>query len=104
MRGAAGEDVHFTAEMARELDQQVGRGTESIEPEAIAFLNSAEPIRAVANDSCAEQRGSMFVGKYFWNQVSEVFADTGELRVASVDVIAGEASVIAEIFETTLAV
>ena len=61
VRWAAGENINLTAEMPSKLQDQMGRGAESVEPEALSFSNSTQTIRAIADDSSAEQRRSVLV-------------------------------------------
>jgi hypothetical protein len=78
--------------------------TKAIEAEALAGLCAAEAIGAVSDDAGAEQRGGVLVGECGGERVGEVFAHDAEFGVASVDVVAGEAGVLAQIFGVAEAV
>src|ERR1700693_2384347 len=104
MRGTAGEDVDFASLVTRELQDQVGGGSEAVESEALAILRSTEAVGAVTDDAGAEQRGGMLVGEGGGKRVREVCADDAVLGVAAVDVVSGEAGLLAKILGVAPAV
>src|SRR3954467_13024967 len=98
---AASEDGDLASQRSGELNDDVGRGAEAVEPNAISSLRSAQSKTAIADDACAQQRRSVFVREVWRDGVSEVFVDDRELGVAAVHVVACEMRVLAKIFEPT---
>src|SRR6266436_4495677 len=104
MRATAREYIDITSLITRQLEHQVRRGAEAIETEAMSFLRAAEAEGAVSDDAGAEQRSRVFVGEYGGQWVGEVFTNHAEFGVASVDVVAGELGMLAEILGVAPAV
>jgi len=96
--------VRFAAFMAGKLEHQMRRSAESIEPETRVGVSAAQTIRTIANDTRAKQRGRIFVRKGLGNRMRKIFADHGMFSIASINVVAGELRVIAEILKPVAAV
>src|SRR5512143_2778876 len=77
--------------MPRNLDRDVRRGAESVQTEPLARLNAAQPQRPKADDAGAEQRCCFFIAKDRGNGIGKVSRHDGILRIASINLIAGEA-------------
>ena len=75
-----------------------GGGSEAEEADAFAGLGSGYAEAAEADDAGAEQWGDVGVVERGREGVDEVRAGEGVLGVASVDGVAGEGGVVAEIF------
>jgi hypothetical protein len=104
MRAAAREYIQITSLITRQLEDQMGGGAEAVEAEALSFLRAAEAVGAVSDDAGTKQRGGVFVGEGGGERVREVFANHTIFGVASVDVVASELSMLAEIFRVALTV
>lgn len=51
----------FAAEMERKLEHEMGRGSEPVETQAVAFAGTRKAERAVPDDAGAQERRSVFV-------------------------------------------
>src|SRR5881397_2454000 len=84
-------DVHRATPVPGHLNDDVRRGSESIEPQALAGLHPAEPQGAVADDARTEQWRRFLVTKDVGNRVGVVRRYHGVFRIASVHVVPGKA-------------
>jgi hypothetical protein len=87
----ARERVHGSALVSRHLADHVCRRAEAVETEAVGV--AGEPERAVADQPAAEQRRDFFVAQCFGQRQAVTLVGNRQLRIASVDVAAGEATV-----------
>jgi hypothetical protein len=99
MSWSAGEDIDFASEVARELEHEMGGGSETVQAEAIAFAGTGLAKGAVSDDAGAEERRTVFVGKEAGDRVGVWFADQCVLGVTSVNVVPGELRVVAEVLQ-----
>src|SRR5207245_6691510 len=88
-----GEDL--AALRARHLRQDVRGRPEAVEAELPAV--AGQPQRAEADQACAQQGGRLQVGVAGREGEAEARVGHGVLRVSAVDVIAGEARLVAEV-------
>src|SRR5438552_18502760 len=79
--------VRFAAFMAGKLEDQMRRSAASREPETRVGVSAAQTIRTRANDTCATQRGRIFVRNGLGNRMGEIFADRGMRSIASTNVL-----------------
>ncbi len=93
VRASAGEDPAALGD--GDLADDVRRGAEAVEADALAV--AGEPERAVADEPRAEQRRSLLVRIAGGNREAVALVGDGELRVAAVEVVAGEAGAVAEV-------
>jgi hypothetical protein len=98
VRLAAGGDEDVAVPVAEDFDGLRGGGSEAKEADTFAGLGSRYAQAAKANDAGAEERRDLGVVEFGWERVGEVGADEGVFGVASVDGVAGEGGVVAEIF------
>jgi hypothetical protein len=91
-------DVDLAAPVSRDLDGDVRRRAESVQPKPLTRFDSAEPQRAIANDARAEQRRCILVRKDRWDRVGESRGDDGILRIPAIDLIAGKPRSLAQVF------
>src|SRR5207249_12139352 len=84
-------DVHRATPVPGHLNDDVRRGSESIEPQALAGLHPAEPQGAVADEARTEQWRRFLVTKDVGNRVGVVRGHHGVFRIASVHVITRKA-------------
>ena len=90
--------VNIDVPMPRNLNGYVGGCAESVEAELAAGLDSGKTQAAEADNSGAEERGSLFVGKLLGNGIDKVLRGNNVLGVAAINSIAGEGGVVAKIF------
>src|SRR6266550_909811 len=90
--------THFTSLVTRHLQHQVRGGSEAVQAQALTSPHAAEAVGAVADDPGTEKRSGPFVREIRWQRVCEVFPDYTGFSVASIDVIAREPGLLAEIF------
>jgi hypothetical protein len=84
--------------VAEDFDGLRGGGSEAEEADAFAGLRASDSEAAEADDAGAEERRDVGVVEFGKERVGEVGADEGVFGVASVDGVAGEGGVVAEIF------
>ncbi len=101
---AAGEDQHLAPLVAGDLEGDVRRGAEAVEPETLSRGHAGQPEGAVADHAGAEQGRRLGVREGFGKPVGEVLVDDHELLIAAVGVEPGEANVFAEVFLSSPAV
>ena len=94
---AAGGDVDLAVPVAENFDGERGGGSEAEEADALAGLGAGDAEAAKADDSGAEERGDLGVVECGGERVDEVGAGGDVLGVASVDGVAGEGGVVAEV-------
>ena len=85
-----GEGEDAPALVFRHLADDVRRGAEAVEAEALGVAGQAQ--RAVADQPGAEQRRRLQVGEALGYREAEALVGDGVLGVAAVDVVAGEAA------------
>ena len=85
-------------------DREAGRTAEAEEADAFAGLDTSDPKAAKADDAGAEQRRDVNVIKPGGQRIDEIRARQGIFGVASVDGVAGEDGVVAEVFHAVTAV
>jgi hypothetical protein len=95
---AAGGDVDLAVPVAEDFDHQRGGGSEAEEADSLAELRSGYADAAEADHSGTKQRGDVSVRERRGQRVDEVGSGGCVLGVASVDGVAGENDVVAEIF------
>ena len=88
--------------VARDLRDDVRRGAEAVEAEPLRVAR--EPQRAVADQPGAEQRRRLHVGVAVRDREAEALVGDRVLRVAAVEVVAGEARAVAEVLAARAAV
>ena len=98
----AREREHAPALVPRDLRDDVRRGAEAVEPEPLGVAGHAQ--RAVADQPGAEERRRLLVGVALRNRHAVALVGDGELRVAAVQVVAGEARAVAEVLASAQAV
>src|SRR5919204_145419 len=98
----ASECEHARALMARDLRHDVRRGAEAVEAEPFGITR--QPQGPVADQPGAEQRRRLQVRVALRDRDAEALVGGGELRVAAVPVVAGEASLVAEVLASRAAV
>jgi hypothetical protein len=79
----------------------VRRGAKAVQPQALAV---GEPQSAIADQPSAEQRRRREILEPVGNRKAEALVRDAPLRVAAVDVVAGEARVVAEVLAAAAAV
>ena len=98
----AGEGEDPPSLVNRNLAEDVGGGAEPVEADALGVADQAQ--RPVADQAGAEQRRRLLVGLAVGDREAVALVGDGELRVAAVDVVAGEAGPVAEVLATAAAV
>ncbi len=86
---------HF--QWLEDLDGLAGGGSEAEEADALAWLSAGDAEAAEADDAGAEQRRDVGVVEPGRKREGEVGTDEGVLGVATVDGVAGEDRVVAEV-------
>ena len=79
----------------RELADDVRGGTEAVQPDALR--STGQRVRAVADQPCAEQGCGLHVRVAVRDGKAVTLVGDGLLREATVDVVAGEARLVAEV-------
>jgi len=95
---AAGGDVDLAVPVAEDFDHQRGRGSKTEEADALARLGAGDADASEADHSGAEERRDVSVRERWGKRVDEVGSGCGVLGIASVDGVAGEGDVVAEVF------
>jgi hypothetical protein len=95
---AAGGDEDFAVPVAEDFDGLRGGSPEAEETDALASLGAGDAQTAEADDAGAEERGDVGVVEGVGEGEDEIGADEGVFGVASVDGVAGEGGVVAEVF------
>src|SRR5205085_5173972 len=80
----------------------VRRGAEAVQAEPLRVARGAQ--RAVADQAGAEERRRLLVGVALRDRKAEALVGDGVLRVAAVEVVAGEARGVAEVLAPARAV
>src|SRR5260370_24080585 len=96
----ASERVHFHAPVPRHLNGYVRRRAEAIEAQPSASLQLAMAETTESDDPSAQQRRCLLIGKLVRNRVDEILRRDYILGVASVDGIAGELRMLAQVLFT----
>ncbi len=96
-----GNDVNGAALVFGELKNDVSGASETEERNLLTFPNARQPVRAVADDSSAEERCSVDVGEYLWDGIRALDWDDDVFGVSSVDVEAGETRGFTEVLLVT---
>jgi len=94
---AARRDVDLAVPVAEDFDGLAGGGAEAEETDAFSGLSAGDAEAAEADDAGAEKRSDVCVAEGFGERVGEVGADEDVFGVASIDGVAGEGGVVAEI-------
>ena len=92
---AAGEGEHPPALVDGDLADDVRGRAEAVEAEALGVAGHAQ--RAVADQPGAEQRRDLLVGMVLGEREAEALVGDGQLGVAAVELVAGEAGAVAEV-------
>src|SRR5882672_3210684 len=95
---AARRDVDGAVVKAGDLDDDVRRGTEAVEAEALALPNAAPLVGAVADDAGAKERRQRRRRNCRRQRVGERRGHDDVIRVPPVDVPAGESRRETEVF------
>jgi hypothetical protein len=95
---AAGGDVDLAFPAVQHLDGLAGGGAEAEESYALSRLGAGDAEAAEADDAGAEKRSDVGVVDGGRESEGEVGANEGIFGVASVDGVAGEGGIVAEIF------
>jgi hypothetical protein len=95
---AAGDHVDFTVPELEDRDGEAGRAAKAEEADAVAGLDLGYAESAEADDAGAEEWGDVGVVEGVGEREDEVGAFEGVLGLASVDGVAGEGGVVAEVF------
>ena len=98
----AGEGEDAPPFVDGDLAEDVGGGAEAVEADPLRLAD--QPQRPVADQPGAEERRRLGVGVDVGDREAEVLGGDGELGVAAVDVVAGEAGVLAEVLAPLAAV
>src|SRR5438105_14414281 len=78
--------VRFAAFMAGQLEHQMRRSAESIEPETRVCLRAAQTLRTIAGHTRAKQRSRIFLRTIIGNRTRKIFSNYGILTVATIRV------------------
>ncbi len=97
-----GEREHAPALVGRHLADDVGRGAEAVEADPLRV--AAEPQRPVADQPRAQQRRRLEVGVALGDREAVALVGDRLLRVAAIELIAGEAGPLAEVLAARAAV
>ena len=89
------EREHAPALVPRDLRDDVRRGAEAVEPEPLGVAGHAQ--RAVADQPGAQERRRLLVRVAVGDREAEALVGDRELRVAAVEVVAGEPRAVAEV-------
>ncbi len=95
---------HFHAPVPRHLNRHVRRRAEAIKAQASARFDPGKPQRPEPDDSCTEQRRSLFIGEFCWNSVDEIFRRNDVFRITAIHAVAREHRVVAKIFRARPAI
>ena len=98
----AGEGEDAAALVDGDLAEDVGGGAEAVEADPLGLADQAQ--RPVADQPGAEQRRRLRVRIAVGDRQAEALVGDGQLGVAAVDVVAGEAGVVAEVLAAAAAV
>ena len=101
---AAGQHVHAQALGQGHLRRQVGRAAEPVDAQPSAGGHLRQPQRPVADDPRTQQRRGLVVIEPVRQHVREPLVDQAVLRVAAIDVPAGEGRSHAQVLPTGSAV
>src|ERR1700722_8481910 len=97
-----GEGKDLTALKKRELSDDVGRRAETVNSDS--FSCTGEPERTVADEPGAEQRRCRDIVEFRRNREAIALVGDGQLRIAAIDLVAGEAGAVAQVFVAAAAV
>src|SRR6266851_2363409 len=100
----AGGDVDLAVPGLKDGDGEAGGGAEAEESDAFTRFHAGDTQAAEADDAGAEERGYVGVVQTGGQGVGEVGADQSVLGVATIDGVAGEGGVVAEVLGSAKAV
>jgi hypothetical protein len=100
----AGERVHFHAPVPRHPNGYVRRRAEAIEAQPSASLQLTMAETTESDNPGAQQRRRLLIGKLVRNRVDEILRRDHVLGVASVDGVASELGMLAEVLFTGAAI
>src|SRR5207253_5328245 len=86
----ASEDADLASFLTGKLEDEMGGSSEAVKTEPQAAMRAAQAIRTVADDSGAEKRSGIFVGKSWRERVRVGLADQHGFGVTAVGVVSGE--------------
>src|SRR5262249_47304882 len=89
------ERENSPARVCGDLADDVGRSAEAVEAEALGV--AAHPERSVADQPRAEEWSDLGVGVAIRQRQAVALVGRGQLRVAAVDLVPGEAGALAEV-------
>src|SRR5579863_4660334 len=95
---AAGAGIHVGSPVPRDLNGDVRSRAKTVEGEPLAALDARKPQRTESDNSGAEKRRGLIVGKGIGNRIDELFGSDGVFGVSAIDGVAGESRMVAEIF------
>jgi lipase chaperone LimK len=93
------EDEHIALLMSRQLDHEMRRSAESVEPQVFARTNPRKPIRAISDNARAKQRRGMLVGEEVRNGIAELSRHDAVFRISAIHVISSKAAIEAEVLK-----
>ncbi len=87
---------HLAALVARDLRDDVRRGSEAVNPESLRVARFAQA--SISDQTRAEERGGGHIFEVVWNRKTETRVCHGVFRVTAVNRVAGEAGAFTKIF------
>ena len=87
---ATGASVNIHSPVTRHLNGHMRGSAKSVECESGTLLDARQAQRAKADDSGAQQRRGLLIGKGFRNGIDEILRRDRVFRVAAIDGVAGE--------------
>ena len=90
MSAGARKDIDFAALMSGELNNDVRGGSETVEAQALAGPDVAQPQCPMTDDAGAEQGSGFDIRKTVRQPVGKGFGDKCDLSVPPIRVIAGK--------------
>src|ERR1700730_10772079 len=104
MTRVARRGVHRHVPIPRHLNRHMCRRAKTVKSQAPTGFDPREPQASKSDDSRAEQRCSLLVGKSFGKRINKILRRNDVFRVAAIDAIAGERRMVTKIFLAALAV
>ena len=98
------DHIHFATAGLGNLNDHMGRGTETIQGQLSPGRQLCPFQGAIADDSSAQQRRGFNIGERLGNRIGKVFLDNGVFGVAPVGMIAGEPRPLAQVLPSGPAV
>ena len=98
-----GEHGHRAAPVQRDLDREVRRGAEAVEPDPRARLDPGDPQRPVADDARTQERRRLEIGERIGEREDVVAPGRDQLGVAPVGRPARELGVRTQVLEAAAA-